>query len=118
MVNAPLTVAFDCDETLWVNSPYGDDGHPNLPMVSFFKTFQKLGCEMYIWSAAGVEWAEEVMKNCGLSAIIVEKPPLGTDKHKQKFLPDIAVDDWEDLGKMTLFVHDYETLARRSSASS
>jgi len=102
-----ISIAFDCDETLWSNGIYGGvhDGKPNVPIVNLFRALERLPhTKMYVWSHGGQEWAEQVAIECNLQNYeIIEKPfPIPEDKSN---MPDIAVDDIDDLGKLlTLFV--------------
>lgn len=55
----PLRIAFDIDDTLLVPSVatgFGMDT-PNYDTVALFKWFQNQGCEMFLWSGGGVDWA-------------------------------------------------------------
>lgn len=45
-----------------------------------------LGCDMYIWSGGGIDYAENWARKLGLEAKIVEKG---------SFKPDLAFDDME-----------------------
>lgn len=73
-----LNVAFDVDGTL---QNYGE---PNKPVITLFKEFEGLGCNMYIWSGEGVKHAEEWRDRLGLTATVVKKG---------SFVPDFAVDN-------------------------
>lgn len=100
-----ITIAWDCDETLWNNFDYGVGGCPNDHIVALYKILERLPhTEMYVWSHGGQEWAQEVAEKCGLrNYTIIEKPfPVPDDKSN---LPDIAFDDMDDMGKVaTIFV--------------
>lgn len=90
-----LRVAFDCDETLWNNGTQ----KPIMEVVLLYRALKNLGCYMIVWSAGGQLWAEEVSRLCGLRPDeIREKPPIGSKE------VDLAIDDAEDLGTITLFV--------------
>ena len=79
-MNRHLSVAFDVDGTL-----IGlDDMRPKYPVINLFRTFEAVGCTMYIWSAGGLDYATMVAARLGLRAKIVQKG---------SFRPDIAVDD-------------------------
>lgn len=96
-----LTIAFDCDETLWDN----EKNEMIWNAVVLFKALQRLPhTEMFVWSHGGEEWAEEVAQRCGLTDYkVIHKPyPIPEDKSG---LPDIAVDDFCDCAKLvTIFV--------------
>lgn len=104
MVRKKVKIAFDCDETLWLNNAYGTDGEPNKPIVDIYRALQRLPhVELYVWSHGGQDWAREVAERCGLTGYtIIEKPfPVPADKADA---PDIAFDDIDHMGKVTLFV--------------
>lgn len=104
----PVTVAFDCDNTLVKLDNYGEIAHERYDVVRLFKSLSGLGCTMYIWSAGGTEWAKKVRDYCKLEAEVIEKPTndelYRLPKEQWVFCPDIAVDDFEDCGKITIFV--------------
>jgi hydroxymethylpyrimidine pyrophosphatase-like HAD family hydrolase len=96
-----ITVAFDVDDTLIKRGGEYPDV-PRYDIINLFKMFQQLGCEMYIWSGGGVEYAKEWSRRLGLETAII------TDKGI--FKPDIAVDDQHcDLGVVNLYVGSKET---------
>jgi hydroxymethylpyrimidine pyrophosphatase-like HAD family hydrolase len=87
--NSNITVAFDVDGTLIYQT--GDKGMPGsiedtprYDVIQLFHTFQKLGCQMFIWSGGGVPYATRWMEKLGLQATVVEKG---------SFKPDITFDD-------------------------
>jgi len=89
------TIAFDVDGTL---IDFNDK--PKYDMVLLFRVLSDLGCEMYIWSGTGKDWAEEWAFKLGLKAKIVEKC---------SFKPDITFDDMAhrsdfDLGTINICV--------------
>lgn len=92
-----IKVCFDVDGTLIY-----DENHrelfdtPNYKMIALFKSFEELGCEMYIWSGGGISYSIRWANKLGLKA---------THVRKGSFIPDIAVDDEElGLGKVNLKV--------------
>lgn len=100
-----ITIAFDCDETLWLNFDYAY-GKPNMKMVRLYNILESLpNTEMYVWSHGGEEWAEEVAQTCGLKNYTIIKKPFPVPKDKSN-APDIAFDDMDDMGKTTIFVDD------------
>ena len=89
-----ITVAFDVDDTLITSNDV-----PKKSNIALYKLLQSLGCDMYIWSRGGVEYALENMSKLGLSGKVVEKG---------SFKPDFAVDDMEyDLGKHNIMVKGF-----------
>jgi len=93
--NKKLTVAFDVDGTL-IELVGNKEDTPRYKILTLFKLFESFGCEMYIWSGGGVDYAMEWRDKLGLDADVALKG---------SFIPDIAVDDMEtDLGKIDLRV--------------
>ncbi len=74
-----VTVAFDTDCTLKT-----EIDTPNYAVINLFKSLQGFGCEMYIWSGSGVDYAARWAEKFGLTATVVGKG---------SFVPDITVDD-------------------------
>lgn len=92
-----LKVAFDVDGTLIHQAGELIDT-PRYEIISLFKTFESLGCEMFVWSGGGVDYARHWAEKLGLKATIVAKG---------SFQPDIAVDDMAhesefNLGKVSI----------------
>ena len=88
-MNQNVKVAFDVDGTLIYQT--GDKGMPGsiedtprYDVIQLFLTLQKLGCEMYIWSGGGIDYARRWSEKLGLSATIVAKG---------SFKPDLTFDD-------------------------
>lgn len=86
-----MKVAFDCDGTL-----IDLQGNPRHEVIDLFRTLKALGCEMFIWSGGGVDYAGSIARRLGLNAII---------SRKGSFKPDLAVDDMDtSLGIANLIV--------------
>ena len=82
-----ITVAFDIDGTLLVDERNSDPmmfDTPNYDVITLFKSFEKLGCEMYVWSGGGKSYAIRWINKFGLKAAVVDKG---------SFIPDICFDD-------------------------
>lgn len=95
------TVAFDVDHTLIIPDylvERGDTGFdvPRYENIELFWHFHRLGCEMFIWSGGGVDYATRWAEKLGLPAKIREKG---------SFVPDISIDDERvSLGRINLCV--------------
>jgi len=88
------TAAFDVDGTLI--HALSDRIVPRYPVIQLFRTLEAMGCEMYIWSGGGEDYARMIANRLGLNATVVSKG---------SFTPDIAIDDFETkLGKTDLRV--------------
>lgn len=75
-----MKVAFDVDGTLI----YPDSDTPRYEVIALFKSLESFGCDMYIWSGGGINYAQRWSEKLGLKATI---------KPKGSFVPDLAVDD-------------------------
>lgn len=98
MENGHVKVCFDVDGTLLD----AKEDFPRHEIIDAFRVFEKLGCDMYVWSGSGVDYAERWSYKLGLKAKVVAK---------WSFNPDIAIDDfpsdvpWDKpLGKINLKV--------------
>lgn len=101
MIDHPqLRVAFDCDETLWDNL----NQKPRKNIVSLYHLLKRLGCHITVWSAGGETWAKEVCENCNIHPHCIRNKPPYDDILAGKKEMDLAIDDCEDLGTVTLFV--------------
>lgn len=97
-----ITAAFDIDGTLIHQGVMSEDT-PRYDVIQLFKLFESFGCEMYIWSGCGIDYADRWREKLGLDAHVVAK---------KSFIPDIAVDDFPQddlwhkspLGKVNLKV--------------
>lgn len=86
-----FTVCFDVDGTLITL-----DNKPNYKMIYLFHALQALGCEMYIWSGGGLDYARQISDKLGLYAKIIEKGSM---------VPQLAIDDQDvQLGKANLCI--------------
>jgi len=92
-----IKIAFDIDGTLISDERYYDLADtPRYDIIDLFRIFEKLGCEMYIWSGGGVDYANHWKEKLGLRANVVIKG---------SFIPDIAIDDEDvQLGKVNIKV--------------
>jgi predicted HAD superfamily phosphohydrolase YqeG len=80
-----MKVAFDVDETLIRKNDFSMD-IPRFEVIQLFRLMQGFGCQMYIWSGSGVDYAAHWRDKLGLDAIVVAKG---------SFKPNLAVDDME-----------------------
>lgn len=87
------TVAFDVDGTLI----FEVNDTPRFEVIDMFRGYEKFGCEMFIWSAEGIDYAEKWRDKLGLDAKVVEKG---------SFTPDISYDDIKacKLGRVNICV--------------
>lgn len=86
-----MKVCFDVDGTL-----IDTRGKPRHEVIDLFRSFQALGCEMFIWSGGGCDYATIVKNKLGLDADVMSKG---------SFQPDLAVDDQiVTMGKVNLKV--------------
>ncbi len=82
-MNSNVKIAWDVDGTL-IHQDGSREDTPRYDVIILFHIFQKLGCDMYIWSGGGVEYARRWAEKLGLQATIV---PKGS------FKPSLTFDD-------------------------
>ena len=89
-MTAQPSIAFDVDDTLIRQTRDGLDV-PRYPVIQILLLLKSLGCQIYIWSGGGVEYAMRWVEKLGLDDVTVVQ--------KGSFKPDIAFDDmahqWE-----------------------
>ena len=94
-----MKIAFDVDDTLLIPSVAAGFGRdtPNYDTVALFRWFEAQGCEMFIWSGSGTDWAQTWADKLGLKATIIVK--------EKRDDIDIAFDDCEvDLARVNVRV--------------
>ena len=86
-----MRVCFDIDGTL-----ISEDGSIGYDVIRLFHALEALGCEMFIWSGGGVDYAERIRDKLSLDAKVVAKG---------SFIPELSIDDQiVTLGKANLCV--------------
>lgn len=83
--NENLKVVFDIDGTL-IHITGENEDTPRYDVVSIFKHFESLGCDMYAHSGGGIDYCQRWIDKLGLNAKVVMKGSLKAD---------IAFDDEE-----------------------
>jgi len=98
-MNQRIKVAFDVDGTLIHEvTPDGLENTPRYDVMFLYKFYESIGCDMYIWSGGGVDYAEMWARKLGLNCKVIPKGSI---------LVDIAVDDLDVLmGKVNLKVKE------------
>ena len=61
--NPQVAVAFDVDGTL--NKL---DGTPNYPIIDLLRKYAIMGCDIYVWSGCGLDYAKQWIVKLGLDA--------------------------------------------------
>jgi len=93
--NNKLNICFDVDGTL-IHQVGDREDTPRYEIVQLFQLYESFGCNMFIWSGGGVDYAERWRDKLGLKAKVVGKG---------EFIADIAFDDMEvTLGKVNIQV--------------
>ncbi|HXP49425.1 MAG TPA: hypothetical protein VN922_05700 [Bacteroidia bacterium] len=117
MNKAPINVAFDIDDTLYKISKYKEDGKnrflqvPDYPLVGVLRWFHNNGDNIYVWSAGGVLYAEQIVVKLGLSEWVTKVIPKDTAS-RDFYGIDIAFDDADpNMGKVNVKINrpDYES---------
>lgn len=62
------------------------DDTPRYEIIALLKSFEKLGCEIFIWSGGGVDYAQHWANKLGLKYPVIAKGSIKAD---------IAIDDEE-----------------------
>ena len=93
-----MKVAFDIDGCLIHQEGTGEEPDtPRYDVISLLHLLKKLGCEIYIWSGGGIDYAETWQRRLGLMDCTVIM--------KGSTMPDIAIDDEEvTLGRINIKV--------------
>lgn len=92
------TIAFDVDNTLIKLNEFNENV-PNYPVIMMMQFFKNSGCEIYVWSGSGNDWAERWVEKLGLKDYVKAVVAKGS------FVPDVAIDDQEvKLGTVNLKV--------------
>lgn len=92
------TVCFDVDGTL-IHQSGERENAPRYEVIDLYRSLERLGFQMFIWSGGGIDYAAHWRDKLGLfDAIVVAKG---------SFQPDIAVDDMAhssefNLGKVNI----------------
>ena len=59
---------------------------------------------MVVWSAGGVEWAKQICEYCDVEPDEIREKPTIEQISTGVRTVDLAIDDAEDCGRLTLFV--------------
>lgn len=93
-----LRIAFDVDGTLIKKTANGDV--PRYEIIAMLKTFVDLGHTVFVWSGAGVEWAENWCRKLNLYPEV-----RVLEKRGDAYDIDIAFDDMAcNLAKVDVIV--------------
>jgi hydroxymethylpyrimidine pyrophosphatase-like HAD family hydrolase len=77
-----MRIAFDVDGTL-----VDYDGKPRATVIALLRNFQRLGCNVFVWSGGGIPYAKQRVRELGIDGVVVVE--------KGSFKPDLAIDDQE-----------------------
>jgi len=95
-----MKIAFDIDDTLWKaerdkdNPSYGMQV-PDHDLIQVFKWFYNNGDTLYIWSAGGVDYAQQIANKLGLGGMCTIIPKVALHDASNPHKIDIAFDDCE-----------------------
>jgi len=65
MSNKTIKIAFDVDGTLiHLAGMLGDT--PRYEIIAIYSNFERLGCDMYVWSGGGIDYATRWCEKLGL----------------------------------------------------
>jgi len=113
-----MKVAFDIDDTLWKIRIRKVDGHvvgdqvPDFDLIQVLRWFATNGDDVYVWSAGGTQYAQQIVDKLGLSEFVtvIRKGAVAARHHRI----DLAFDDEPvTLGMANCRIRrpDYEKLA-------
>ena len=96
--NSNIKICFDVDGTLIYNedTPDKEPDTPRYDVIKLFHLFESIGCQLFVWSGGGIDYATRWALKLGLNCYLAEKG---------SFEPDIAIDDeYVRLGKVNIKV--------------
>jgi hypothetical protein len=91
----PMKVAFDIDDTLWkvrIRNVLGrvvGDQVPDYDIIQVLRWFAANGDDVYVWSAGGIDYAQQIVDKLGLS----ESVTVVAKQEDPRFIPDLTFDD-------------------------
>lgn len=90
-----MKIAFDIDDTLWkiriykTNGTVVGDQVPDFDLIQVLRWFVANGDDVYVWSAGGVPYAQQIVDKLGLSEFVTVVPK----QEDPRFIPDLTFDD-------------------------
>lgn len=92
----PLNVVFDVDDTLWKIREDRKGQCPDYDMISVLKWFVNNGNNVYVWSAGGIDYTNQIVWKLGLDhcVTVIPKGKLN-ERHPDNPPMDISFDDCE-----------------------
>lgn len=113
-----MRVAFDVDDTLWKirrqKTPKGQryDQVPDYDMIAVLRWFYENGDQVYVWSAGGMDYAQQIVNKLGLDDMVTVVPKRGWPTEggggsDMKIAPDMDIvfdDEVVTLGKVNVQV--------------
>lgn len=111
-----MKIAFDIDDTLWkirlrkLDGRVAGDQVPDFDLIQVLRWFAANGDAIYVWSAGGVDYAQQIVDKLGLSELVTVIPK----EHDPHYDIDLAFDDERvRLGRVNCRIKrpDYEQIA-------
>jgi phosphoserine phosphatase len=90
-----MKIAFDIDDTLWKIRIRNVDGRavgdqvPDYSLIAVLRWFFENGDEIYVWSAGGTLYAQQIVDKLGLSEMVMVIPK----EENPRLIPDLTFDD-------------------------
>jgi phosphoserine phosphatase len=90
-----MKIAFDIDDTLWkirireVDGRVVGDQVPDFDLINVLRWFATNGDDVYVWSAGGVLYAQQIVDKLGLTDLVIVIPK----QHDPHYQIDLAFDD-------------------------
>jgi hypothetical protein len=111
-----MKIAFDVDDTLYkvrirkVDGRVIGDQIPDYDIIQVLRWFVSNGDEVFVWSAGGTDYAQQIVDKLGLSEAVRVIPK----REDPRFIPDLTFDDeCIKIGMVNCKIQrpDYERLA-------
>lgn len=92
-----MKVAFDIDDTLWKIDRKLKAQVPDYDLIQVLRWFYNNGDEVFVWSAGGLDYAQQIVDKLGLTEMVTVIPKISMAKLLEKRYTgmDIAFDDCE-----------------------
>lgn len=92
-----LKIAFDIDDTLWkIDRKHGTQ-IPDYRLIQVLEWFYKNGDEVYVWSAGGIGYAQQIVDKLGLTDMVtvIRKMDIIEGRGIEEKVIYVAFDDCE-----------------------
>lgn len=105
--NKYMKIAFDVDDSIWKIDREHKRQVPDYDLIQVLRWFYNNGDEVFVWSAGGQGYAQDIVDKLGLTEMVTCIPKISRAKLLEKRYEgmDIAFDDCEtNLAKVDVLV--------------